>query len=178
MPGHTARYCRALADWYAITGEEDLKRRALSGFNAVTYMQSPAGLFRTYFASVNPKADTSKRPDWYSQHLYTVCHILEAMSVLPELAPVGQDHLLVGDVFVREVRYAPGAVSFQTLAPSKSVLRLSFTPQTVRFDQRELPLLDSLPSDGKFGWHFDAAARLLTIRHAAGAISVRGAAAK
>ena len=25
------------------------------------------------------------REDWYSQHLYTICHVLEAMPELPEL---------------------------------------------------------------------------------------------
>ena len=57
MPGHTARYCQALADLYVATGDEDAKRRALSGFNALTYMQSPAGLFRTFFQRVKRRAD-------------------------------------------------------------------------------------------------------------------------
>jgi hypothetical protein len=87
MPGHTARYCLALGDLYAVTHDEQVKRRALSGINALTYMQAPSGLFRTFFYSVNPKAAKTKRPDWYSQHLYTVCHVLEAMPCLPELAP-------------------------------------------------------------------------------------------
>ena len=87
MPGHTARYCLALADLYAVTHDEEAKRKALSGINALTYMQSPAGLFRTFFYSVNPKAAKANRPDWYSQHLYTVCHVLEAMPLLPEIAP-------------------------------------------------------------------------------------------
>jgi hypothetical protein len=87
MPGHTARYCLALADLYVVTHDEEAKRKALSGINAVTYMQSPAGLYRTFFYSVNPKAVTANRSDWYSQHLYTVCHVLEAIPLLPELAP-------------------------------------------------------------------------------------------
>jgi hypothetical protein len=85
MPGHTARYCAALANLYAATGEEAVKRKALSGFNALTYMQSEQGLFRTMFQLVNEKKPNRKREDWYSQHLYTVCHVLEAMEVLPEL---------------------------------------------------------------------------------------------
>jgi len=87
MPGHTARYCLALANLYAVTHDEQVKRRALSGINALTYMQAPSGLFRTFFHSVNPKTAKATRPNWYSQHLYTVCHVLEAMPCLPELAP-------------------------------------------------------------------------------------------
>ena len=85
MPGHTARYCLALTDLYAATGDVAAKRTALSGFNALTYMQSESGLFKTMFQLVNEKKPHPNREDWYSQHLYTVCHVLEAMPTLPEL---------------------------------------------------------------------------------------------
>ncbi|HZZ41950.1 MAG TPA: hypothetical protein VFE58_03370 [Tepidisphaeraceae bacterium] len=85
MPGHTARYCLALTDLYVATGDEAAKKKALSGFNALTYMQSPAGLFETMFQLVGEKKPHPNREDWYSQHLYTVCHVLEAMPKLPEL---------------------------------------------------------------------------------------------
>jgi hypothetical protein len=85
MPGHTARYCLALADLYAATGDQAAKNKALSGFNALTYMQSDKGLFKTMFQLVNEKKPHPNREDWYSQHLYTVCHLLEAMPLLPEL---------------------------------------------------------------------------------------------
>jgi hypothetical protein len=85
MPGHTARYCLALTDLYKVTGDKEAKRKALSGFNALTYMQSEPGLFRTMFQLVNEKKPHPNREDWYSQHLYTVCHVLEALPTLPEL---------------------------------------------------------------------------------------------
>jgi hypothetical protein len=62
-----------------------VKQKALSGFNALTYMQSPAGLYRTMFQLVNERKPHPDREDWYSQHLYTVCHVLEAMEEWPEL---------------------------------------------------------------------------------------------
>jgi hypothetical protein len=85
MPGHTARYCLALADLYKVTGDQQAKKKAISGINALTYMQSQAGLFRTFFQLRNESKPGRKRPNWYSQHLYTVCHVLEAMSILPEV---------------------------------------------------------------------------------------------
>ena len=85
MPGHTSRYCAALAQLHVVTGDVEAKRKAISGFNALTYMQSEPGLYRTMFQLVNEKKPNRKREDWYSQHLYTVCHVLEAMQVLPEL---------------------------------------------------------------------------------------------
>ena len=88
MPGHTARYCLALTHLYAATGDGQAKREALSGFNALSYMQSDAGLFKTMFQLVNERKPNAKREDWYSQHLYTVCHVLEAMPTLPELGTI------------------------------------------------------------------------------------------
>lgn len=84
MPGHTARYCLALADLYKVTGDEQVRKKAISGINALTYMQSQAGLFRTFFQLRNERQPGRKRPDWYSQHLYTVCHVLETMPILSE----------------------------------------------------------------------------------------------
>jgi uncharacterized protein YyaL (SSP411 family) len=85
MPGHTARYCMALAQLYAATGDKQAHDKAVSGINALTYMQSDAGLFRTFFQLLNDRHPEKKRPNWYSQHLYTVCHVLEATALLPEL---------------------------------------------------------------------------------------------
>ena len=62
MPGHTARYCSALADLYAATGDEPAKRKAVSGINALTYMQSPQGLFKTFFQMVNEKRRSETGP--------------------------------------------------------------------------------------------------------------------
>jgi hypothetical protein len=87
MPGHTARYCMALAELYKATGDSEVRKRALSGVNALTYMQSEEGLFRTFFFTVKTKNPDRKKPDWYSQHLYTVCHVLELMPALPEAVP-------------------------------------------------------------------------------------------
>ena len=90
MPGHTARYCMALVDLYQATGDEAVKKKALSGIHALTWMQSEAGLFRTFFQLVKERQPGKVRPNWYSQHLYTVCHILEATPALPEIQPKKQ----------------------------------------------------------------------------------------
>jgi hypothetical protein len=82
MPGHTARYCLALANLHQATGDEAVKKKATSGLNALTWMQSDAGLFKTHFQLVNERRPDKVRPNWYSQHLYTVCHALEALPVL------------------------------------------------------------------------------------------------
>jgi hypothetical protein len=172
MPGHTARYCLALADLYAATGNQEVKHKAMSGINALTYMQSPAGLFRTFFQLVNEKKPGTQRPNWYSQHLYTVCHVLEAMSSLPELAPNGQDHLLGSSVFAREASYTPDQIAFQAIAPARTVLKLSFTPKAVYNGGRELAEMKGLSTNDRIGWSFDRATGLLTIRHDGGTVKV------
>jgi hypothetical protein len=87
MPGHTARYCLALGELYKATGDQEVKKRAISGINALTYMQSDEGLFRTFFFTVHTKNPDRRKPDWYSQHLFTGCHLLELMPLLPEAFP-------------------------------------------------------------------------------------------
>jgi uncharacterized protein YyaL (SSP411 family) len=87
MPGHTARYCMALAALFKARGDEMIKKRAISGVNALTYMQSEDGLFRTFFFTVHTNNPNRKKPDWYSQHLFTVCHLLEMLPLLPEAFP-------------------------------------------------------------------------------------------
>ena len=88
---HDARTYRALLPGSGgalnVAGDVQMKKKALSGINALTYMQSPAGLFRTHFQLVKETKPNRKRPDWYSQHLYTVCHVLEALPSLPEIRP-------------------------------------------------------------------------------------------
>lgn len=170
MPGHTARYCLVLANLYRLTGDEQTHNTALSGLHAVTYMQSNAGLFRTFFHTLNENQRGKVRPDWYSQHLYAVCHLLEAMAALPSLVPDGEDHILSSDVAVREVRFEPNLVRFETIAPARTILKLSFAPMKVYIGGKEL---QPAKRAGARCWSFDPATSLLTIDHPGGRIEVR-----
>ena len=61
MPGNTARYCLALAELYKDTNDEQVKKKALSGINALTFMQTDAGLFKTHFQLVNEKKNAKSK---------------------------------------------------------------------------------------------------------------------
>jgi hypothetical protein len=175
MAGHTARYCLALANLHRLTHDGEVKRRALSGLHAVTYMQSDAGLFRTHFYDTRQKKekDPNQVNNWYSQHLYTVCHLLESMPAFPELAPAGEDHILGATVALRDVAYAAGAVQYATALRGEVTLKLGFTPRSVQVAGQALAPA-KLATDGKgSGWSFDPQTKVLTIRHEAGAVSVR-----
>ena len=169
MAGHTARYCLALAQLYAVTGDVAIKNKALSGLNAVTYMQSEVGLFRTHFYDTRQKSekDPATAPNWYSQHLYTICHMLECMAIFPEIAPQGQDHVLGFSSSLRDVRYASGRVGYATSLPGSETIKLSFEPKSVQLGGK------ALARDGKAqGWNYDAAQQLVVLRHAAGEVVI------
>ena len=171
MAGHTARYCLALASLYRVTRDPATKSRALSGLNATTYMQSDAGLFRTHFFDTKQQKekDPAKVNNWYSQHLYTICHALECMPAFPELAPDGEDHILESSVRLHDVSYARDAVRYASRFPAQVMMKLSSTPKSVQLAGRPLGKLNG---EGKSGWSFDRATHVLTIRHDAGEVSV------
>jgi hypothetical protein len=133
-------------------------------------MQSDAGLFRTHFWDTKKKEekDPATANNWYSQHLYTVCHVLECMRALPELAPDGQDHIIANSVALRDVSYAKGAVKYASMRPATVMLKLSFTPKSVQLGGRDLA-----KSEKGDGWSYDPATKVLTVRHAPGAVSVK-----
>lgn len=175
MAGHTARYCLALADQYAVTKDPAVKRRAISGLSALTYMQSDMGLFRTHFYDTKQKKekDPATASNWYSQHLYTICHVLECMPVLPELAPNDQDHILGSSLNLRDVSYGKDTVRYASAFPVETIIKLSFVPKSVQVSGRTLRELASTKSAGEGdGWSFNPATHVLTVHHAAGAVTV------
>ena len=64
-------------------------------------------------------------------------------------------------------------MKFETIAPSRTILKLSFVPKAVYAGTRELEALENLPAGDRPGWSFDTATRLLTICHPAGPVDVR-----
>lgn len=174
MAGHTARYCLALANLYRLNGDEAVKKRALSGLHAITFMQNDAGLFRTHFYDVKQQVekDPAKVNNWYSQHLYTVCHMLECMQAFPEISPDGEDHIIGRPLGLKDVAYAPGTVRYATIVPAEVTLKLGFTPRSVQVAGRPLGQ-SKLSADGKgSGWSFEPRTKVLTIRHGAGPVTV------
>lgn len=176
MPGHTARYCLALSNLYKLNRDEALRRGVLSSLSAVTYMQSEIGLFRTYFFDV--KRNTNKdggRPNWYSQHLYTVCHALECMTAFPELASDGKSRILGASASLHDVRYDGRAVAYGARLPATVMVKLQFEPASVQLGGRSLQKASAPAIEaGTDGWSWDAAARVLLIRGGAGLVTVKG----
>jgi len=174
MAGHTARYGAALADLYSITHDEDVKRRALSTLHGVTYMQSPEGIFVTFFHHMRKKKAGPATVDrvWFSQHLFSVYNLLGAMSVFPQLAPDGENHILDNSTALRDVAYALSSICYAAPAPAQVRIKLGFTPRAVALDGKELRKQDRPPRDGEHGWFFETVTSVLTLRHDAGKVCI------
>ncbi len=169
MPGHTARYGAALAYLYVATGDETTRRRALSALHGVTYMQDEAGMLKTFFYDVKKQTDRGIEDRvWFSQHLYSVYHLLECMAVFPELAPAGENHLLDSTTSLRDVSYASGSISYSVMLPALIRAKLRAAPAFVEVAGQPLRRLERPPANNERGWHFDSATGLLTLTHEAG----------
>ena len=173
MPGHTARYGAALAYLYVTTRDETTRRRALSALHGVTYMQDEAGMLKTFFYDVKKQTDRGIEDRvWFSQHLYSVYHLLECMAIFPKLAPSGKNHLLGSTTALRDVSYAPSSLSYAVMAPAQVSAKLRAAPASVEVGGRPLRRLDRLPGPGERGWFFDSATGLFTAAHDAGTAEI------
>ncbi|MBN2217109.1 MAG: hypothetical protein JW719_07015 [Pirellulales bacterium] len=102
-------------------------------------------------------------------HPWPLCQIMEAMKWTPAIfAPRRENHIVRTTSVVQSVVYAKGRVAFTVFdAPSdaQSVLRLSFLPDRVTADGRDLPRLQTLDQNGYQAEPLDAGDYLVVIRH-------------
>ena len=69
---------------------------------------------------------------------------------------------------LRDVRYAPGSVRYNSMLPTRVAMKLSFEPKSVRVGGRALA-----KSDKGAGWKFDSKTQVLTLEHGPGDVEVR-----
>ncbi len=126
LSSHTSRWAAINALYYEHTGDAQAREDAVRSLN-----------YSTYFAGSDGKVSCCGKDfggqywfsDGYSDYLR---HFIWAMGAIPELAPVGQDHLLRSTSVVQRVTYARKQVQYRTFdASSSEVLRLSFMPRKV-----------------------------------------------
>jgi hypothetical protein len=71
------------------------------------------------------------------------------MGAMPELAPLGQNHLLCSSSVVQKVEYATNSISYQTFdSDAIDVLRLNQAPTHVRAGGNDLARVDVLTPGG------------------------------
>ena len=122
----TSRWAVANAALAVRTGDAGMRELAVRSLNYATYFARSNGLVSC--CGRRPQ-NTYWFSDGYSDYLRSFNW---AMSLLPELAPKRQNHLLGSSSVVRSVSYGRNRVAYTTFAPAATeVLRLRFRPTEV-----------------------------------------------
>jgi hypothetical protein len=151
---HSARLAAVEALYFASTGDVAYEDAAYRTYNWVTYFQGlPAGAhapFSTQWWFTDEFADGPRR-------------MMDAFWAVPEWAPADESHLLGSLSVVTKIAYGAGSVTYSTFdADSTDVLRLNFVPDSIRVGGRLIARRKDLRQEG---YTFDAATRVLRIRH-------------
>ena len=163
MGSHTSRYAAVNALLSERTGDAPAKEKAFRALNWASYMNRADGDTIDGFPQPNQVWMTDGFGDY-------IRHFMLAMGAIPEWAPPGEDHLLRSTSVVQSVTYERGRVVYRTFdSAATEVLRLTFTPSSVTADGASLTLRTDLAAQG---WTWDAAGRVLRIRHDAGRLIV------
>jgi hypothetical protein len=151
---HTSRLAAVEAFYYAKTGDATYKEAAYRSYNWVTYFQGlPGGAHAPY-----------SNQWWFTDEFSDgPRRMMDAFWAVPEWAPEDESHLLGSLSAVTNISYRAGSVTYSTFdAASTDVLRLDFLPEVISADGRPLRQRQDLSAAG---YVFDAATRVLRIRH-------------
>ena len=151
---HTARLAAVEAFYYAKTGDVAYKEAAYRSYNWVTYFQGlPGGAHAPY-----------SNQWWFTDEFSDgPRRMMDAFWAVPEWAPENESHLLGSLSPVTKISYGKGSVTYSTFDPaSTDVLRLDFLPEVISANGRQLEKRRDLSAAG---YMFDAATRVLKIRH-------------
>ena len=123
MGSHTSRWAAVNALYYEWTGDGQAREDGFRSLNYATYFAGEDGRISCCGLGFNG-------PYWFSDgYADYLRHFNWVMASIPDLAPVGQDHLLRSSSVVQQVSYAPREVRYRTFdRQGTEVLRLSFRP--------------------------------------------------
>ncbi|HEY1786599.1 MAG TPA: hypothetical protein VGJ73_00520 [Verrucomicrobiae bacterium] len=139
----TSRWAAINALYYEKTGDAQARKDAFRSLNYATYFADDQG--RVACCGLD-YADSYRFDDGYSDYIR---NFLWAMGAIPELAPVGQNHLLRSSSVVQEVEYGTNSISYKTFAPDAiEVLRLNQAPTRVSAGGNDLARIDALKPGG------------------------------
>jgi hypothetical protein len=170
LSSHTARWAAVNAMYFERTGDAQAREDAFRSLNYATY-------FITSDGQTSCCGKGFRNPFWFSDgYSDYLRHINWVMGAIPELAPLGQDHLLRSSSVVRKVQYSKLSLRYSTFADSSmEVLRLSYAPSSVRAGNAPLEKRKDLSGEG---YTLDALAGgdfILRIRHTrSGDVSITG----
>ena len=161
---HSSRLAAVEALYYAKTGDIAYKQAAYRTYNWVTYFQGlPAAAhapFSNQWWFTDEFADGPRR-------------MMDAFWAVPEWAPADESHLLGSISVVTKIAYGARRVTYSTFdADSTDVLRLNFTPDSIRVGGRPISRRKDLQHEG---FVFDDKTHTLSIRHtSSGDVDIQG----
>ena len=110
--------------------------------------------YATYFASSDGRiaccgADFHQ-PYWFSDgYADYLRHFNWTMGALPDLAPIGENHVLRSTSVIQRVSYGPHRITYKTFdSAGTQVLRLNFKPSRVTVGNSSLPQRSDLREPG------------------------------
>ena len=157
----TSRWAGINAMYYEKTGDGAARENAFRSANYATYFAADNGIISC--CGVDP--ETGHRPwfsDGYADYLR---HLLWVLGAIPELAPVGENHLVRSSSVVQDVKYGNNSVEYTTFDDSSTaVLRLAFKPGKVTAGGRTLRMRNDLTAPG-WTWRPLESGGVARIRH-------------
>jgi hypothetical protein len=117
------------------TGDSQAREDAFRSMNYATYFARSDGRIACC-------GEDYHAPYWFSDgYADYLRHFIWTMGALPDLAPMGEDHILRSSSVIQKVSYRSGRVSYKTFdTEGIAVLRLTFKP--TRIMAGALPLME------------------------------------
>lgn len=160
LGSHTGRWAAINAIYAQLTGDGQAREDAIRSLNYATYFADDEG-------RVSCCGVTYHNPYWFSDgYSDYLRNFTWAIGALPELAPVGQNHLLRSSSVVQKVGYGTNSISYKTFdSNATEVLRLAFTPKGIVAGGIELKLREDLKEDGFTLQALAGGDSILRVRH-------------
>ncbi len=139
----TSRWGAINAMYYEKTGDLQAREDAFRSLNYATYFCDEQGRIACCGLDY---ADSYWFDDGYGDHIR---HYLWAMGAIPELAPMGENHLLRSSSVITHVSYQTDAIEYTTFRSDASeVLRLKAAPRLITAGATKLAIEEDLTKEG------------------------------
>jgi hypothetical protein len=134
---HGGRWAAINAIYASLTGDDQAREDAFRSMNYATYFADSEGKIACCGADYG-------HPYWFSDgYADYLRHLNWIMGALPDLAPVGENHLLRSTSVVQKVSYDSNKVTYRTFDDEGSeLLRLHFKPARILGGDSPLPTRD------------------------------------
>ncbi len=140
---HGGRWAAINAIYASLTGDSQAREDAFRSMNYATYFADSEGRIACCGADYH-------NPYWFSDgYADYLRHLNWTMGALPDLAPIGEDHLLHSTSVVQKVEYGREQITYRTFEDTGTeVLRVHAKPARISAGGSELHLREALGKTG------------------------------